>query len=252
MSEYLKGKIAVVTGAANGIGRATAIRLAQEGADVALLDRETDPLKEVESEIAALGRRVLPCALDLTDRRLIVATFEDVRNKLGPVDVLVNNVGGTARTRASEFYKSEPEIWDHVVNLSLMIGIMCTRQVVPAMRDRKSGKIVSIASDTAFVGDNSMAEYAAAKAGVIGFTRGLARELAPFNVNVNAVAPGPTRTRALSWQGEDRLQKMTAGIPLGRLAEPMEIANVVNFLATSQASFVTGQVIAVNGGRIFH
>jgi len=251
MSEYLKGKIAVITGSANGIGRAAAVRLAREGADVAILDREEAPLKEVEAEIAGLGRRAYALALDLTDRRSVKAAFGEIRGALGVVDVLVNNVGGGARTRSSEFFSSEAEVWDDVVNLSLMTTMMCSRQVVPDMRERRSGKIVSVASDTAFYGDVSMSEYAAAKAGVIGFTRSLARELGPFNVNVNVIAPGPTRTRALAWQSDERLQKMISAIPLGRLGDPMEIANAINFLATDQSSFITGQVIPVNGGRVF-
>lgn len=252
MSRQLSGKIAVVTGSANGIGRASALRLASEGATVALLDRESGPLQEVQARISELGGRALPLELDLTDRAAIQSAFDKVRSELGSINILVNNVGGTARSRASEFHISEPDVWDHVINISLMVAIACTRQVVPDMREKKSGKVVSIASDTAFFGDNSMVDYAAAKAGVIGFTRGLARELGPFNVNVNAVAPGPTLTRALSWQGDERLKKMVAGIPLGRLGDPKEIANVVNFLASDESSFITGQVIAVNGGRLFH
>jgi len=252
MSRHLAGKIAVVTGSANGIGKATALRLAREGANIAILDIEDGPLTETASELAQFGCTVLPLALNLTDREEVRKAFARIRTELGIVDVLVNNVGGTARSRSSEFHSSEPEIWDHVINISLMVALMCSRQVVPDMRERRYGKIVSVASDTAFFGDNSMSEYAAAKAGVIGFTRGLARELGPYGVNVNAVAPGPTFTRALAWQGDERLNRMIAGIPLGRLGKPEEIANVINFLATDESSFVTGQVLAVNGGRLFH
>lgn len=252
MHGYLNGKIAVVTGAANGIGRATAKRLSEEGATVALLDREAGPLAEAAEEITAAKGKALPVVLDLTDMAAITEAFGEVRSKLGPVDVLVNNVGGAARERSSEFYNSDPEVWEFVLNLSLKAALMCSRQVAGEMRERRSGKIINTASDSAFIGDRMMVDYSAAKAGVIGFTRALARELAPYNVNVNAVAPGATLTRALSWQTEEMLAKMASAIPLGRMGDPRDIANVINFLATDQSAYITGQVIVANGGRLFH
>lgn len=252
MKGYLEGKIAVVTGSANGIGLATAKRLAEEGAVVAMLDREAGPLSDGAKEIADLGGKALPVVLDLTDAASVKAAFIEVKAKLGAIDVLVNNVGGAARERSSEFYNSDPDVWDFVINLSLKATMLCSRQVAEDMRERKSGKIINTASDSAFIGDRVMSEYCAAKAGVIGFTRSLARELAPFNVNVNAIAPGATLTRALSWQSEEQLEKMASGIPLGRMGDPRDIANVINFLATDQSSYITGQVIVANGGRWFH
>lgn len=252
MSERFKGKVAVVTGGANGIGRASALRFAEEGADVAILDIEPGPLEESAGRVLATGRRVLALPLDLTDIVAVEAAFATIRDKLGPVDVLLNNVGQTARERATEFWCSEPHIWDFVIRVSLMTTLNCSRQVVPEMRARKIGRIVSIASDSALIGDEQVADYAAAKAGVIGFTRSLARELAPFKINVNAIAPGPTKTRGPLRLPKDVYDRTVAMVPMGELCDPEDIANAVAFLASDEARFITGQVLAVNGGRIFH
>jgi len=252
MAGTLDGKVAVVTGGANGIGRASALRFAVEGASVAVLDLEEAPLQEIAEVIRADGSRVLPIALDLTDRPTVVDAFARIRGELGPVDVLLNNVGQTAREKITEFWRSEPETWDFVVNVSLMTTLMCSRQVVPDMRERKQGKIVSIASESPFAGDANIADYCAAKMGVVGFTRALARELAPFGVNVNAVAPGATNTRGPRRMPDDALARVVAQIPMGQMCEPEDIANAVAFLASDQARFVTGQTLFVNGGRVFH
>lgn len=252
MNKPFDGRIAVVTGGANGIGRASVLRFAEGGAAVAVLDIEDDPLAAVSEEIRAFGVRALPIKLDLTDRRQIQAAFERIGRELGPVDILLNNVGQTARERATEFWCSEPEVWDFVIGVSLMTTIACSRQVVPGMRERSYGKIVNIASDSAIIGDRSMADYCAAKAGVMGFTRSLARELAPYKVNVNAVCPGATKTRGPLRLPKEALERALAGIPMGEMCEPEDIANGVAFLASEASRFVTGQALVINGGRVFY
>ena len=252
MSKWFEGKVAVVTGGGNGIGRASALRLAEGGADVAILDIEEGPLAESAQRVTGAGRRALPIPLDLTDTAAVEKAFKTIRAELGEIDILLNNVGQTARERATEFWCSDPHIWDFVIKVSLMTTLNCSRQVVPAMRERRAGKIVSIASDSALIGDAQVADYAAAKAGVIGFTRSLARELAPFKVNVNAVAPGPTKTRGPLRLPKEVYDRTVAMVPMGELCDPEDIANAVAFLASEQSRFVTGQILVVNGGRIFH
>lgn len=252
MAGQFKGRVAVVTGGANGIGRAISLAFAQEGADVAILDREADPLGETADLVRAEGVRALPLVGDLTDREQVVSLFAEVKADLGPVDMLTNNVGQTARESYSEFYLARPETLEFVVGVSLMTTLMCSRQVVNDMRERRSGKIVSISSDSAMNGDIGTVDYAAAKSGVLGFTRALARELGPFRINVNAVCPGPTNTRAMQRIPKDAYERAKNAIPLGELSEPEDIANAVVFLSSEKSRFITGQTLMVNGGRVFY
>ena len=192
----LAGRIAVVTGAANGIGRASALRLAREGADLVVVDREGDTLQEVARAVEAVGRPALPITADWTDAAAVRDAFAAARRRFGRIDILFNNVGQSARERASEFHLSEEETWRFVIEMSLLTTMRATRLVVEEMRARRSGRIVNMSTESAFYGDVGFVDYAAAKMGVVGFTRSLARELAPFHVNVNAVCPGAIRTRA--------------------------------------------------------
>lgn len=243
----LGGRLAVVTGAANGIGRSCAVHLARNGADVVLIDIQQDALETVAHEVRALGRKATPLIVDCMEQQQIVDAFARIERDLAPVDILLNNVGQSAREKASEFWCSEPETWDYILKLNLYSAMTCSRQVVPGMRERGRGKIVSIASEAAYMGSLGVADYAAAKAGVIGLTRALARELAPFHVNVNAVCPGPIRTAAA-----DRLpvwEQYLKETPMGFAGEPQDIANVVVFFASDQSRYITGQALIVNGGR---
>lgn len=249
----LRDKLAVVTGGANGIGRASAMRMAEDGARIVLLDLEAATVESTAADIrAATGAKVVAKSLDLTDRDAVAATFKSIQEDEGEVDILLNNVGQTARERSTEFWCSDPQIWDFVINVSLMTTLNCSRQVVPSMRERKRGRIVNIASDSALIGDTRIADYCAAKAGVIGFTRSLARELAPFQINVNAICPGATKTRGPKLLPEETLRKAVEMVPFGMWCEPEDIANGVAFLASDQARMITGQTLAINGGRIFN
>lgn len=244
MVEKLEGRVCVVTGAANGIGRASALRLAREGGRLALLDRESEPLAALAGEIGALG-----ISADCTQRAEIEAAFRRIEAECGPVEVLFNNVGQSARERASEFWASEPETWDFVLNVSLRTTMLATRQVVGGMRERRAGNIINMSSESAFYGDLGLVDYSAAKMGVIGFTRALARELAPFRVNVNAVAPGAIRTRAHDRLPAEVIDRIRDSTPMGYIGEPADVGNVVAFLASEDSRFITGQTLLIDGGR---
>lgn len=245
----LEGKTAVVTGAANGIGRASALRFASEGANLTVLDLEADGLESLAEEARAKGAKVLTIAGDCTDEAFITSSFEQIYREFEFIDVLMNNVGQSARERASEFYKSTPDVWRFVLDVSLFSTLLASRQVVPSMREAGRGKIVNVASNAGLAGEVGISEYAAAKMGVIGFTRSLARELAPFRVNVNAVCPGVTKTRVIDRISEEILEKIRVSIPLGFFAEPEDIAAAAAFLASDDARYMTGQSVVVDGGR---
>lgn len=249
MNAKLADKVCVVTGAANGIGRASALCLARAGADLAVLDREADALAELVREIEALGRRVLPVVLDCTVETDIGQAFERIQNTFNRIDVLFNNVGQSAREKASEFWCSDPATWRFVLNVSLMSAMLATRQVVAGMRERRSGKIINMSSESAFYGDVGLVDYSAAKLGVVGFTRALARELAPFHVNVNAVAPGAIGTRAHDRLPAEVIDRIRDSTPMGFIGEPEDVGNVVAFLASDDSRFITGQTLLIDGGR---
>ena len=245
----LSGRIAVVTGAANGIGRASALRLGCEGADLVLVDRESDALQEVAGALGAAGRQALPITADWTDAHAVREAFTVARRQFGRIDVLFNNVGQSARERASEFHVSAEDTWRFVIEVSLLTTMRASRLVVEEMRARRSGRIVNMSTEAAFYGDVGFVDYAAAKMGVVGFTRSLARELAPFHVNVNAVCPGAIRTRAHDRLPKEVIDKVRNSVPMGYVAEPEDVAGVVAFLASDDARYITGQSILIDGGR---
>ncbi|MEJ8573607.1 SDR family NAD(P)-dependent oxidoreductase [Microbaculum marinum] len=241
--------VALVTGAANGIGRASALALARAGADVALLDLEGAPLSTLAAEIRAMGRRAVDLAVDCTDAALVEEAVRTAEADLGPVDVLFNNVGQSARERASPFIESEEDTWRFVIEVSLLTTMRVSRLIAPGMVARGRGRIVNMSTESAFYGDTGLADYAAAKMGVIGFTRSLARELAPAGIGVNAVAPGAIRTRAHDRLPAEVIDRIRKTVPLGYVAEPEDVANVVVFLASPASRYVTGQTLLIDGGR---
>ena len=241
----LKDKIGIVTGGANGIGRAIAMALAKEGASVVVADIDSDQANKVAEEIKALGCKAMAIRTDVTKFNEASSMAKAVLETFKKVDILVNNAGGSARERATLFCESTEEVWDYVFRTNLKSTFNCSRAIIEHMIQRRGGKIVNIASDTGLVGYAGFVDYSAAKAGIIGFTHALAKEVASYGINVNAVAPGPTATRVMlaSLPGDKFKQR----IGLGRLGKPEEIAAMVVFLTTEDANFITGQVIPVCG-----
>ena len=245
----LSGRIAVVTGAANGIGRASALRLAREGAHLAVVDRESEALQDVWRAIEGLGVPALAITADWTDAVAVGEAFAAIRRRFGRIDILFNNVGQSARARASEFHLSEEATWRFVIEVSLLTTMRASRLAVEEMRGRKSGRIVNMSTESAFYGDVGFVDYAAAKMGVVGFTRALARELAPYRINVNAVCQGAIRTRAHDRLPVEVIDRVRTSVPMGYVAEPEDVAGVVAFLASDDARYITGQSILIDGGR---
>jgi NAD(P)-dependent dehydrogenase (short-subunit alcohol dehydrogenase family) len=245
----LNERIAFVTGAGHGIGAASATCLARQGADVVLVDRDAEAVESAAELVRKEGRRALALVVDCTADEPVAEAFARAREAFGRIDILFNNVGQSAREKATEFWCSEPETWRFVLEVSLFTALRCARNVVGEMRERRSGKIINMSSESAFYGDVGMVDYASAKMGVVGMTRSLARELAPFQVNVNVVCPGAIRTRAHDRLPAEVIDKIRFSVPMGYIAEPEEVGKVVAFLASDDARYITGQSFLIDGGR---
>ena len=241
----LEGKIAVVTGAGSGIGRATAEALAAAGATVVCADINRETGEETAAALRAAGGRADYRPVDLTDAGSIEAFAQEVAAKHGAVDVLVNGAGWG---KTHPFWEGTPELWERVIALNFVGPMRLTRALLPAMIERGSGKIVNISSDAGRVGSLGETVYARTKGGLIAFTKSLARETARYNINVNCVCPGPTETPLLFAVPEKHLDAFKKAIPFRRFAKPTEVAAAVVFFASDQSSYVTGQVLSVSGG----
>jgi NAD(P)-dependent dehydrogenase (short-subunit alcohol dehydrogenase family) len=244
----LEGKVALVTGGANGLGRATGLRLAREGADVCIVDREEGALETAAAELRSCGGRVLAITADCLRAENVTACVQRTRSELGPIDVLVNNIGQSARERQTAFVDSTEEVWRFVFEVNVFTCLRFTREVAPSMCERRFGRIINLSSDAALVGPLKSADYAASKAAILGFTRATAREFGPSGVTVNAILPGPMRTRAMIEANAAVVQSVVEKVILGHPGEPEDIAAMVAHLASEDGRFITGQSIPVNGG----
>ncbi|MBM4148127.1 MAG: 3-oxoacyl-[acyl-carrier-protein] reductase [Lentisphaerae bacterium] len=243
----LDGKVALVTGAARGIGRAIAERLAAEGADIALCDLKEEWLADTAEAVAGAGRRAIRVAADVGNAAGVQAAVDKVVQELGRVDILVNNAG---ITRDGFLVRMSEEDWDAVLSVNLKGAFLFTRAVARPMMKQRSGVIVNIASIIGLIGNAGQCNYAASKAGLIALTKSCAKELAGRNVRVNAVAPGFIQTKMTDVLAEDVKKKMLDAIPMNRFGTSEDIANAVLFLASEQSAYMTGQVLSVNGGMV--
>ncbi len=246
MSE-LKGHVALVTGASQGIGRACAIELAKRGATIALCARNEEKLAAVRDEIIAAGSKAEVFKMDVTSEDDIKAVIKSAIEKLGKVDILVNNAGITKDTLLLRLKHAD---WDSVINTNLTSAYLCTQAVLSSMMKQRWGRIINITSINGQIGQTGQANYSASKAGLIGLTLSVAREVASRNITVNAVSPGyieTPMTEELTPELKDAIVKM---VPLGRVGSPEDIANAVCFLASEQAGYITGHVLNVNGGLL--
>jgi len=241
----LSGKIALVTGAAQGIGRDIALGLAKDGAEVAICDVNLEAAQKTAGDIEATGRKSLALKANVASSADVTAMIDQVVEKFGRIDVLVNNAG---ITRDGLILRMKDEDWDLVLSINLKGAFLCTKSALKHMTKQRSGTIINIASIVGAMGNAGQANYVASKAGLIGLTKTIAREYSNRNVTANAVAPGfidTAMTQALSEQVRTDLAKQ---IPLGRLGSSEDVANAVRFLASPAAAYITGQVIHVNGG----
>lgn len=244
----LNGRAALVTGAAQGIGRAIAMRLAQEGAKVAVADIQDDVAGRTAGEIKAAGGVACAVRLDVTSLDSAIGAVAAAEREIGPLGILVNNAGWD---KLEPFVESTPETWDRVIAINYRGVLNCCKAVIPGMQARGGGKIVSIASDAGRVGSSGEAVYSGCKAAIIAFSKTIARELARNNINVNVVCPGPTETALLRGVMDKQpkvLEAMKRGIPMRRLGKPEDLAGAVAFFASADADYATGQVVSISGG----
>ena len=244
----LDGKTALVTGASRGIGRAIALCLAAEGARVAInYAGNVKAAEEVKTSIEAAGGTAILCQADIADSAAVEAMIADVVKEFGTIDILVNNAG---ITRDTLLMRMKDEDFAKVLDTNLKGVFYCTKAVAKLMMKKRLGRIINMASVVGLVGNAGQTNYAAAKAGVIGFSKSAAKELASRGITVNVVAPGFIGTDMTAVLPEAVKEKTLAGIPLGKMGEPEDVANAVLFLASEQASYITGQVVNVDGGMV--
>lgn len=247
----LRDKVAIITGGAGGIGRATCLRFAEEGTKVAIFDRDAAGAESVRAEIAATGGTAAAYAVDITNYAAVTAAVKAVESDLGPIGILINNAGWDV---FRPFVKTDPELWQKIIAINLVGALNLHHAVLPLMSERRAGKVVNIASDAARVGSTGEAVYAACKGGLVSFSKTMARELASKGINVNVVCPGPTDTNLFkdylegAGNPEKLVEAFKRSVPLGRLGQPGDLPGAIAFFASDEAAYITGQVLSVSGG----
>jgi 3-oxoacyl-[acyl-carrier protein] reductase len=243
----LTGRVALITGASQGIGRACALALAEAGANVALAARNEEKLASVVKEAEAKGVQAAAFRMDVADEDSVKAAVKGAIAHFGKIDILINNAGITKDTLIMRMKRAD---WDSVIQTNLSGAYFCTQAVISSMLKQRWGRVVNISSVFGQMGQAGQANYAASKAGLIGFTMAMAREVASRNITVNAVAPGYIETAMTEGLAEELKSKVNEMSPLGRAGTDMEVAHAVRFLASEEASYITGHVLMVNGGML--
>src|SRR6202040_1224406 len=241
------GRVALVTGASQGIGRACALNLAQSGATLALAARSREKLEELVAQIESAGGKAAAFPLDVGDEEQIKSVFKAAIAQFGKIDILVNNAGITRDQLVMRMKRAD---WDSVLNTNLTSAYLCTQQAIGSMLKQRWGRIINITSIFGQMGQAGQANYAASKAGLIGLTMAMAREVASRNITCNAVAPGFIETNMTAALSDEFKQTAVKQIPLGRVGSPDDVASAVAFLASDEASYITGHVLNVNGGML--
>jgi 3-oxoacyl-[acyl-carrier protein] reductase len=245
--KQLENQIAVVTGAGRGIGRAIALKFAAQGADVAAVDLKTELVQETVEEVRKLGRKAWAVAANVSEAASVEAAVEQILKEAGRVDILVNNAGITKDGLVMRMSEAD---WDAVLDINLKGTFLFTKAFSRTLLKQKSGRIVNIASVIGLIGNAGQCNYAASKAGVIGLTKSCAREFASRGITVNAIAPGFIQTAMTDKLSQEQKDAITKQIPLASLGQPEDVAEVVLFFASPAARYVTGQVLAVDGGMV--
>jgi|SRR5437762_1483954 len=241
------GRVALVTGASQGIGRACALKLAQSGATLALAARNQEKLKQLAGELEAIGSKPAAFPMDVSDEEQVKSAFKAVLAQFGKIDILVNNAGITRDQLVMRMKRAD---WDRVLNTNLTSAYLCTQQALGSMLKQRWGRIINITSIFGQMGQAGQANYASSKAGLIGLTMAIAREVGSRSITCNAVSPGFIETAMTSGLGDDFKQNAVKMIPLGRVGTPEDVASAVAFLASEEASYITGHVLNVNGGML--
>lgn len=248
MSSLLENKTAIITGAARGIGRAIASDFLNEGCDVVILDKFFPPdFENYVNEFSQKGRKIIAKSVDITNTNATQAVCEEAAAELGHIDILVNNAG---ITKDKLLIRMSEEEWDAVIAVNLKGAFNTTRVLARIMAKQRQGKIINISSVVGLMGNFGQSNYAASKAGLIGLTKAVAKELAGRNINVNCVAPGFVETEMTNLLTDEQRHALLSLVPLKRPSKPEEIANLVSFLASEKANYITGQVICIDGGMV--
>jgi 3-oxoacyl-[acyl-carrier protein] reductase len=243
----LTGRVALVTGASQGIGRTVALRLAKEGATIAAAARNQEKLNELVAEITAAGGKAAAFALDVADEEQVKSTVKVAIAQFGKIDILVNNAGITRDQLVMRMKRAD---WDAVLQTNLTSAYLCIQSIIPSMLKQRWGRIINITSVFGQMGQAGQANYSASKAGLIGLTMAIAREVGSRNITSNAIAPGFIETAMTAVLSDEFKQTAVKQIPLGRVGTPEDVASAVAFLASDEASYITGHVMNVNGGML--